>query len=330
MKFSFVIPAYKSESTLLKCLKGIFDQTELVNNNYEIIIVLCRSSVNFEKLIPNQVNIIKLKTNVKNRAYSRNLGSSIATGEFLIFVDSDIFLTQNWLKNSISVFKNKLVAASQGSFIWDKNCNKFVKNFGFKPNLETSIFSEYGPVVVTGACIYRASIFNSIGKFTETVLWNEDLNLSITAFNTGYAIAYSQSAIAVLLNEKYSLLSNLKRSFKSGFYSCKLNKYYYNNFKLKDTSQFYFKMILLNVKKLKHNENRKMSFHFILNFKTRILGYLVGALSINKMTYNFPKESKPYIGIKKELREKYSSGLLYINNRKCLYSSKNRKLNWIN
>lgn len=329
MKFSFIIPAYQSEQTIIKCLKGILNQNELINNKYEIIIILCRPTLEFEKLIPEHPNIIILKTNTKNRAFSRNLGSSNSKGEFLVFIDSDVYIAQNWLKYNMGVFKNKLVAASQGRFIWDKTCGDFTRKFSFLPKVESSVFSEYGPVIVTGACIYRASIFNSLGKFTETVLWNEDLNLSISAFNSGYAIAYSKLAVAVLLNEEYSLKNNLKRSYKSGFYSCQLNKYYYDNYKTKETSLFYFKMILINFRYLIIKRNRKLRLHYILNYSFRLIGYWASRITVNKINYNFPKKVLPYKGLKKNSKEKHEFGLLYINNKRCLYDKKNRMLNWI-
>lgn len=328
MKFSFIIPAYKSEETITKCLKGILEQSELEQGEFEIIIVLCRPTLEFEELIPEHPNIITLKTDVKNRSFSRNLGSSKSKGEFLIFVDSDVYLEQDWLKHCMPVFNNKLVAASQGRFIWDDGCSDLKKRFSFLPKVESSIFSKYGPVVVTGACVYRASIFNALGKFTEEVLWNEDLNLSVSAFNSGYAIAYSETAVAVLLNEKYSLRENLRRSYKSGFHSCQLNKYFYNHAKLKETSFFYLKMIFTNARRILFRRNRKLSLHYFLHYSVKLMGYWVSRITVSKTYFTFPKEARPYKGIKENLDEKYEVGLLYINNNRCLYDTKNRELNW--
>lgn len=328
MKFSFIIPAYKSEQTITKCLKGILNQSELGNSEYEIIIILCQATLEFEKLIPDHPNIFTLKTNLKNRSFSRNLGSSKSKGEFLIFVDADVYLDKEWLKQCTPVFSNKLVAASQGRFIWDERCSDLKKRFSFLPKVESSIFSKYGPVVVTGACIYRASIFNSLGKFSEEVLWNEDLNLSVSAFNNGYAIAYSDTAVAVLLNEKYSLRDNLGRSYKSGFHSCQLNKYFYNDSKLKETSFFYLRMMFTNIRQLLFQRNKKLSLHYFLHYSVKLVGYWVSRITVSKTNFTFPKKALPYKGIKENLHEEYEVGLLYINNNRCLYDTKNRKLNW--
>ena len=329
MKFSFVIPAYKSEKTILNCLKGIFNQTVLDEHTYEIIIVLCNPSTELECLIPNKSNIVTLKTNKKNRSLSRNLGSDYSKGEYIIFVDSDVYLFPNWIRYQIKIFENKLVAASQGQFIWDQNSNTKVIQSAFKPTIQTTLFSEYGPIIVTGACIYRSSIFKAIGQFNNSILWNEDLNLSIKAFNLGYALAYRHSAIAVLLNEKYSFLKCIKRGFKSGFYTGKLNKYYYNTFKFRYIFSSYMKRLTYNLKLVLQLNNSIFEIQLALINVSKLIGYLASIISFSNSVYDFPKITNTYKGIKNERKGILQFGLLYINGKRSLYNPNNRELKWM-
>lgn len=229
MDVSFIVPAYKSERTLYRCLKGILSQNQVVS--YEIIVVVCCPNQN-ELSVLNEIketrNIQIISTPIRNRSFSRNIGARAATGNFLAFIDSDVLIELNWLTNNLPPFKNKLVAASQGSFYFEHgNTHTYDRLYGFVPRIDQCIRASFGPVIVTGACIYRKSTFTEIGMFNTNIKWNEDLHLSVTAFYNGYALSYQPAARAILLNKKVSFFARIERAFISG-------RYYYflaNNFK---------------------------------------------------------------------------------------------------
>lgn len=99
MKFSIIIPVYNVEKYIIKCLKSIYEQSY---KNYEVIIVNDGSPDNCEDLIKNY---IKNKKNFKyfkkengGLSDARNYGVKYATGDYIIFVDSDDYVENKLLE----------------------------------------------------------------------------------------------------------------------------------------------------------------------------------------------------------------------------------------
>ena len=96
-KVSILIPVYKAEKYISQCLESVLRQTY---NNLEIIIVDDASPDNSiaiaESLIQKNENKfdIKILHNEKNKgiAETRNTLLDYATGDYILFVDSDDYI----------------------------------------------------------------------------------------------------------------------------------------------------------------------------------------------------------------------------------------------
>ncbi|MDZ7546000.1 glycosyltransferase family 2 protein [Clostridium perfringens] len=93
-KVSFIVAVYNTENYLEKCLESIRNQTL---ENIEVIIVNDGSTDNSDKIIDKFIKKDKRfkVINKENGGLSsaRNLGVSETTGEFIIFIDSDDFIS---------------------------------------------------------------------------------------------------------------------------------------------------------------------------------------------------------------------------------------------
>lgn len=101
-KFSIIIPIYNVEKYITKCLDSVFNQTL---KDYEVIVVNDGTKDNSMDLVANYpVHII----NQKNQGLSaaRNNGVKKATGDYLIFLDSDDYLEKDLLKELSKSLKN--------------------------------------------------------------------------------------------------------------------------------------------------------------------------------------------------------------------------------
>lgn len=101
-KFSIIIPVYNVEKYIEKCLDSIFNQTL---KDFEIIVVNDGTKDKSIELIKNyDIKII----NQKNQGLSaaRNRGVKEATGEYLLFLDSDDYLEKDTLKELNKSLKN--------------------------------------------------------------------------------------------------------------------------------------------------------------------------------------------------------------------------------
>lgn len=103
-KVSVIIPVYNAEKNISKCLDSIIRQTY---NNLEIICVNDGSKDNSEKIIKEYVNIdkrIKLYSKINSGVSdTRNFGISKAIGDYLMFVDADDFIDNNYINTMLNV-----------------------------------------------------------------------------------------------------------------------------------------------------------------------------------------------------------------------------------
>ena len=104
---SVIIPVRKINNYIIKEIIPVLDNQTY--KKFELIIV-CQS-VGKTKF-PRFVKIIKTKIN--NPAKMRDIGASKAKGNFLAFIDDDVYPHKNWLKNILSYFENKEIAGVCG------------------------------------------------------------------------------------------------------------------------------------------------------------------------------------------------------------------------
>ena len=93
-RISIIIPVYNSAKYLRKCLDSVFSQTY---NDYEVIAINDGSADNSLGILneyAKQHKNLKIIDNVINlgAGISRNRGIELATGDYVMFVDSDDYI----------------------------------------------------------------------------------------------------------------------------------------------------------------------------------------------------------------------------------------------
>lgn len=99
MKISVIVPVYNSESYIDRCIKSIINQKY---SDWELLVVDDGSTDNslqilkkYEK-IDTRINVYAQKN--KGPGSARNLGLRYATGEYVVFVDSDDYIEDNYFE----------------------------------------------------------------------------------------------------------------------------------------------------------------------------------------------------------------------------------------
>lgn len=102
-KVSVIIPIYNGESYLHRCIDSILNQSfkafELLlidDGSTDSTFSICSEYAS----IDNRIKMIRLKNGGVGNA--RNQGLSMATGDYVCFVDCDDYVTPNYIKNLIS------------------------------------------------------------------------------------------------------------------------------------------------------------------------------------------------------------------------------------
>lgn len=104
-KVSVIIPVYNTERHLEKCINSLLAQTL---KDIEIILINDCSTdksldilTKYQQRYPSKIKVISTKEN-KGPACARNLGLDIASGEYIGFVDSDDYVTNDFYEKLVT------------------------------------------------------------------------------------------------------------------------------------------------------------------------------------------------------------------------------------
>jgi len=113
-RLSVIIPAYNSEKTISICLDSIYCSSYLPE---EVIVVDDASSDNTVDIVKKYpCRLLKNKKN-KGQSASRNKGAKISKGNLLLFIDSDIEIKKDSIKQAVnSLMKNTDICGVVGTY----------------------------------------------------------------------------------------------------------------------------------------------------------------------------------------------------------------------
>lgn len=183
---SIVIPMYNAELYIEKMIKAVINQTYIF---WELIIVDDQStdnSCNIVNKYANQYYNIKLYVKCANEKRganpSRNIGTQLATGEYILYFDADDLITNYCISQRVSFMEAnpQLDFAVFPAITFNERAFDCNVNFGFKQDflVMEHLLSGLLPFAVW-TNIYRLS---SLKK--NEIIWDESLPcLQDTVFN---------------------------------------------------------------------------------------------------------------------------------------------------
>ena len=189
-KVSIIVPCYNSELTIKKCAQSILDN--IINTDspelFEFIIVNDGSNDGTADIIKN-IDNAKIINHGKNQGLSaaRNSGIKESNSDYIIFIDSDIILSNNWVKRIYSKIQEK------------KEVVGIIGNLEPEPNKKVSSLDKYlfgsyrgtkkidfnSPLnyksFVFSNTIIKKNILDQVGNFDESLVkyGGEDTELAI-------------------------------------------------------------------------------------------------------------------------------------------------------
>ncbi|MDJ0674197.1 MAG: glycosyltransferase family 2 protein [Calothrix sp. MO_167.B42] len=211
---SIILVNYNGADVLLDCLNSI--EKFIPKHNLDIIVVDNASQDDSRKLIADKFPHIHLIKLPENRGFGagNNAGASIATGEFLLLLNTDTILTENILPHlidlmytnpQIGIVGPKLLNAD-GSFqvsfahtisIQGEYQTLKLHQAAKNPSQLKIIEQQYQDiqevdVVVGAALLIRSSLFQALGGFDENFfMYFEESDLCQRVRNQGYKIVYT-------------------------------------------------------------------------------------------------------------------------------------------
>jgi glycosyltransferase involved in cell wall biosynthesis len=167
---SFVIPSFNSYLTIQKTLLSIFGQKSF-DRVREVLVVDSSDDGKTRKILEGfhhpQLKIIKLDQKTSPAA-GRNTGASMASGELLCFIDSDVYLSDDWLEHVLAARQANCRAGCGSVSIPDfqKKSSLALAQLYLQFN-ESLAVGERRPVKMVPACnmFVERSLFERAGRF---------------------------------------------------------------------------------------------------------------------------------------------------------------------
>ena len=180
-KFTIIIPIYNVENYLRKCLDSVASQTY---NNFEVITVIDKCDDNSEKIADeyiNKYNWTKLYEERTGLAKARNIGIQKAIGDYIVLLDSDDYLENNFLETINKALNDKpdILRFQVRDIINDKKIDHH--EIGFDSTNGTDAFNKivrYHYIENAWAYVYKRDYFKKNNfKYMENCI-AEDYGLT--------------------------------------------------------------------------------------------------------------------------------------------------------
>lgn len=197
---SIIIVNYNGKPHLEKCLESLL---KIQNKNYEIIIIDNNStdgSIEFLESKYPQIIIKKLEKNL-GFAYPNNLGSKIANGKFLLFLNNDTIATSTFLDHLLSVFEDEKIGICQSMLLHPDetvdSSGDFIDSIGVVFSSKDKIKNIREILSAKGASLMiRKSLFEKLGGFDEKFFVSfEDVDLGWRCWIIGYKVVINPNSI---------------------------------------------------------------------------------------------------------------------------------------
>ena len=284
MKVSVIVPVYNSEKYLRDCLDSLVSQTL---DEIEIIAIDDASTdksfeilLEYAKKYPNKVKVFASTQN-KGQGASRNIGLSLASGEYIGFLDSDDYVAPTMYEELYNIAKDKNadIVSTRLTFVKDssylgKKFETYGREESYSPIEKPELVLDESPSVCN-KIFKKESLKNQ--KFLENCMWEDvaftysnlfNANNVVHLNNMGYFYRKSDSvgvsAKGFVLNPH--LLDTFKVADKLGEETRKTGRY----------------------EKIKH-EITYMQMVTTLQRAAEVLAWNIPDTSKNKIIYNLHK-----------------------------------------
>ncbi|MBU0729475.1 MAG: glycosyltransferase [Proteobacteria bacterium] len=281
MQFSIIIPVYNAGKTLADLLTSLKNQT--FSGLFEIILIDDCSTDDSVSIVKQfDVTIIESPKN-QGPAVCRNVGAQRATGEILVFTDSDCRVDASWLDTIRKRFEKGETEAVMGRLVLPSSTylGDSISALGF-PAGGLVGYEKIWPVDQNGYteslstcnCAMSREVFHEAGGFDETFPYpgGEDTLLAYSLRKSGHRIQYCPEII-VHHAPRTSFMGFLRWQYRRGVSS------YLFSTKVTQRRDF-VKLRIWSIKNILHmyKTDKKIPLIMILLFTgycSQILGYML-------------------------------------------------------
>lgn len=199
--FSIIIPTHNRAKFILNTLDSVFKQS---CKNFEVIVVDDGSTDNTEQLLKEigDPRLIYIKKENEERAAARNMGTRMAKGEYITFLDSDDLLYPNHFETATDFIKENQYPEffHLAYHIKDENGNLLQKTIPFRGNMNDKII--FGNFLSCIGVFIRRDIalqypFNQDRDLSGSEDWELWVRLSAR-----YSLQYSNKVTSTMIHHQ--------------------------------------------------------------------------------------------------------------------------------
>lgn len=245
MKISVIVPVYKVEKYIEKCIQSLLDQTY---TNFEALIVddgsPDQSIAIAKKLIGNDSRFIFLEKENGGLSSARNMGLDYATGDYVAFLDSDDYFDSQCFFECINILKdNDECDVLVFGLNWVSSTYKIIKsafpNVNRYYELNDFLLEQRSLDPVVWNKIYKKEIFNDL-RFTEGILY-EDKEIMCKILYQKKILGLNKALYYYLQRQGSIMHSYNKNSLPSRFYIAESHKNFMIQEGIYDNNIAYYK-----------------------------------------------------------------------------------------
>ena len=190
MKLSIIVPVYNTEAYLAKCLDSLTDGAHPADGAYEVVAVNDGSTDGSRKILAEYCDrypglVRPVDTPNGGLGHARNCGLAVARGDWVLFVDSDDYLTPGALPeifDALDAAERAGADAAVFDFVHvDEQGNTLASFSGCEREAAFTLeeFPEFlfSPMNAVNK-LWRRSLFTDTGITFPPRLWFEDLATS--------------------------------------------------------------------------------------------------------------------------------------------------------
>ncbi len=217
-KVSIIIPTYNSAKTLRYTLESIDSQTY---SNIEVLLIDNYSSDETPQLAKEYNARLILLRGERTRA--KNYGARIASGEYVLFIDSDMVLEPKVVEECVYVAESDSRIAGViipektiGDSVWSK-IRAYERRF-------------YENTIIESPRFFRRDLVLKVSGFDEDIIFYEESTLPYKLEKLGYNVRARISSYILHYEYDFSLIKWLKKKYYYGktirAYKDKYQSYY--------------------------------------------------------------------------------------------------------
>lgn len=187
---SIIVPVYKTEKYLARCLESIIHQTY---KNIEIILIDDGSPDNSGRLCDEYAQLdTRIKVIHKENggvSSARNIGLKYANGQYVTFVDSDDWIELDMYEKLLSKLKEQNVDIVRCGYYKDEGKSVKKEDFIFQNDIRIDLVKKRREIINLYACgkmyagicfiLVKKEIIDKINNFNSGIALGEDLLFDI-------------------------------------------------------------------------------------------------------------------------------------------------------